>query len=626
MDSSIFSPLLIDAYILKAVMFQFLVKVWGLARPYRFRLFLGVMTGIIAGLMEPLMIASITFVYGLVFPSAHGPALAERLSWAPEFLRDWAVAVDQSAAVSIKSHPAAVVFLVCLIPVVIMARGLFTYLNVYLLQWTAIRSITDLRIRLFDHLMRLSVGFFSRTNTGELMSRLMSDTGALQEVLSKATAIMVKDPVIIVTTFGYLLWQQPKITLISMVVMPVCMVPIMIYNRKVRRSSRALQTHAAELGSVMVESFSGNRIVKAYNLEANVVQQFRATASKFISHYMRIIRSSEIPGPLLEFVGALGISLVLLYLVAQGEKIPQSSDFLTVILGIFAVYRPLKNVTRLYNSLEQARAASERVFELLAMRNDIPEPLNPKLLKAAGAPIHFENIQFAYGDKVVIDDISLMIKPGQLVALVGGSGSGKTTLTNLLLRFYDPQKGRIRIGDADIREVASQDLRNQIAVVTQETVLFNETILRNIELGRPGATRSEIVEAARHAHAHDFVMEKADGFEFVIGERGVLLSGGQRQRLAIARAVLKNAPILVLDEATSSLDTESERAVQAALEELMMGRTTLCIAHRLSTIQKADLIVVLDGGRIVELGTHAALMEKPGHYRRLYELGEAPSS
>lgn len=626
MDSSIFSPLLIDAYILKAVMFQFLVKVWGLARPYRFRLFLGVMTGIIAGLMEPLMIASITFVYGLVFPSAHGPALAERLSWAPEFLRDWAVAVDQSAAVSIKSHPAAVVFLVCLIPVVIMARGLFTYLNVYLLQWTAIRSITDLRIRLFDHLMRLSVGFFSRTNTGELMSRLMSDTGALQEVLSKATAIMVKDPVIIVTTFGYLLWQQPKITLISMVVMPVCMVPIMIYNRKVRRSSRALQTHAAELGSVMVESFSGNRIVKAYNLEANVVQQFRATASKFISHYMRIIRSSEIPGPLLEFVGALGISLVLLYLVAQGEKIPQSSDFLTVILGIFAVYRPLKNVTRLYNSLEQARAASERVFELLAMRNDIPEPLNPKPLKAAGAPIHFENIQFAYGDKVVIDDISLMIKPGQLVALVGGSGSGKTTLTNLLLRFYDPQKGRIRIGDADIREVASQDLRNQIAVVTQETVLFNETILRNIELGRPGATRSEIVEAARHAHAHDFVMEKADGFEFVIGERGVLLSGGQRQRLAIARAVLKNAPILVLDEATSSLDTESERAVQAALEELMMGRTTLCIAHRLSTIQKADLIVVLDGGRIVELGTHAALMEKPGHYRRLYELGEAPSS
>jgi subfamily B ATP-binding cassette protein MsbA len=607
-------------------MFQFLLKVWGLARPYRFRLLLGVLTGIIAGLLEPLMIASITFVYGLVFPSAQGPTLTERLSWAPEFLRDWAVAVDQSASVSLKSHPWAVGFLVCLIPVVIMSRGLFTYLNVYLLQWTAIRSITDLRVRLFDHLMRLSVGFFSRTNTGELMSRLMSDTGALQEVLSKATAIMVKDPVIIVSTFGYLLWQQPKITLLSMVVMPVCMVPILIYNRKVRRSSRELQSRAAELGGVMVESFSGNRIVKAYNLEANVVEQFRSTASKFISHYMRIIRSSEIPGPLLEFVGAIGVSLVLLYLVAQGDKVPQSSDFLTVILGIFAVYRPLKNVTRLYNSLEQARAASERVFELLATRNDIPEPAHPKPLKAAGAPITFENIRFAYREKVVVDGLNLTIKPGQLVALVGGSGSGKTTLTNLLLRFYDPQEGRIRIGEVDIREVAGPELRNQIAVVTQETVLFNETILRNIELGRPGATREEVMEAARHAHAYDFIMEKPDGFETVIGERGVLLSGGQRQRLAIARAVLKNAPILVLDEATSSLDTESERAVQAALEELMAGRTTVCIAHRLSTIQKADLIVVLDSGRIVETGTHTSLMEKSGHYRRLYELGEAPAS
>jgi subfamily B ATP-binding cassette protein MsbA len=607
-------------------MFEFLFKVWGLARPYRVRLFLGVLTGIIAGFMEPLMIAVVSFVYGLVFPSAGAPALVERLKWAPEFLRNWAVSADQSLSAGLKSHPGAVAFLVCLIPMVILVRGLFTYLNIYLLQWTAIRAITDLRIRLFDHLMRLSVGFFGRTNTGELMSRLMNDTGALQGILSNATAVMIKDPVIVVATFGYLLWQQPRITLISMVIMPVCMVPIVIFNRKLRRSGRALQTHAAELGSVMAEAFSGNRIVKAYNLEATVVQQFRATAGQFIGHYMRIVRSGEIPGPLLELVGSMGVSLVLLYLVWHGDAIPPSANFLAVILGIFSVYRPLKNITRLYNNLEQARAATERVFELLATQNDILEPAHPKVLKASGAPIHFENIRFAYGEKPVLEGVNLTIKPGQLVALVGASGSGKTTLTSLLLRFYDPVEGRIRIGDTDIREVASQDLRNQIAVVTQETVLFNETILRNIELGRPGAARSEIMEAARHAYAYDFVVDKPDGFETVVGEKGVLLSGGQRQRLAIARAVLKAAPILILDEATSSLDTESEQAVQAALEELMRGRTTLCIAHRLSTIQKADLIVVLDNGRIVETGSHAALMEQSGIYRKLYEMQFRPST
>jgi len=327
----------------------------------------------------------------------------------------------------------------------------------------------------------------------------------------------------------------------------------------------------------------------------------------------------------LEFVGAIGISLVLIYLVShQGDR-PRSADFLAVILSIFTMYRPLKNLTRLHNTLEQGRAASEKVFALLASTTNIPEPVSPKPLRAAGAEVRFESVAFSYGDNPVLQNINLTVEPGHLVALVGASGSGKTTMTNLLLRFYDPQRGAIRIGGTDIREVTTTDLRNQIAVVTQETILFNQTIARNIELGRPGATRVQIEEAARHAYAYDFIMEKNKGFDTVVGEKGVLISGGQRQRIAIARAILKNAPILLLDEATSSLDTESERAVQAALEELMQGRTTICIAHRLSTIQRADRIVVMDGGRIVETGTHGELIQKGGIYRKLYELQFEPS-
>ena len=299
---------------------------------------------------------------------------------------------------------------------------------------------------------------------------------------------------------------------------------------------------------------------------------------------------------------------------------PQASDFFMFIFAIVMIYPPIKAFTRLHNQLHQARAASERVFELLATKNSVPEPVQPRMLHASNADIEFQNLDFHYGEKPVLHRINLTVRAGQIVALVGASGSGKTTLANLLLRFYDPVRGVIKIGGVDLRDVSTRDLRNQIAVVTQENILFNDTIRRNIELGRLGAANDDIVAAAKHAYAYDFIMQKPEGFDAVIGEKGVSLSGGQRQRLAIARAVLKNAPILVLDEATSALDTESERAVQAALDELMKGRTTICIAHRLSTILHADLIVVLDQGRIVETGKHAELVGRGGIYQKLYDL------
>jgi subfamily B ATP-binding cassette protein MsbA len=318
------------------------------------------------------------------------------------------------------------------------------------------------------------------------------------------------------------------------------------------------------------------------------------------------------------------VALVFFYIVRYLQNVPPGqqpteSDFAAFVFGIILIYPPVKALTRLHNQLQQARAASERVFELLAMKNSVPEPVAPKMLHAKQADIVFENVDFSFGDKPVLQNINLTVKAGQMVAFVGKTGSGKTTIANLLLRFYDPARGSIKIGGVDLRDVQTADLRSQIAVVAQENILFNDTIRRNIELGRLGAKEEDIVAAAKHAHAFEFIAQRPEGFNTVIGEKGITLSGGQRQRLAIARAVLKNTPILVLDEATSALDPASERIVQSALDEVMKDRTTFCIAHRLSTIIHADVIFVLVDGRIVEQGRHEELMKLGGVYFKLYE-------
>ncbi len=506
-----------------------------------------------------------------------------------------------------------------------LLRNLLQYLSIYLTNWSAMHAIADIRTKLFSHLQNLSLGFFNRASTGDLIARITNDTQVLYSIVGTSFASVVKDPITIFVLLGYQLVTNTTLTLISIVVFPVCVVPIIIFGRKVRKSARAVQSYNAELTNLMHESFTGNRVIKAYNLEETVSAEFRATTKKYVGQLMRVVRANEIPSQLMEIFGALGIALVFFYIQHAMQFLPKAqqpkeADFLTFVLTIVMIYPPVKSFTRLHNQVHQARAASERVFELLAMKNSVPEPVQPKMLYAANADIVLENVEFNYGEKTVLHRINLSIKAGQLVALVGASGSGKTTIANLLLRFYDPTHGTIKIGGVDLRDVPTRDLRNQIAVVAQENILFNDTIRRNIELGRLGASNEEIIAAARHAYAYDFIMEKQQGFDTVIGEKGVSLSGGQRQRLAIARAVLKDAPILILDEATNALDTESERAVQSALDELTRGRTTICIAHRLTTILHADLIVVLDQGRIVESGRHDDLVKRSGVYQKLYEL------
>ena len=605
---------------------DFLRQLWGFVRPYRGRFFLGLLCGIGYGLVNGILLFTVRMVVQLVF--SHKTDLHTQLEKAPH----WIHPVSERLAALVPEFDAPKpddilgwVLIIGAIPAIMLVRNTLQYLSIYFTNWSAMHAIADIRTKLFSHLQNLSLGFFNKASTGDLIARITNDTQVLYGIVGSSFASAVKDPVTILCMLTYLLAANTTLTLISIVVFPVCIVPIVIFGRKVRKSARAVQEYNADLTNLMHESFTGNRVVKAYNLEETVSSEFRVITKKYVGQMMRVVRANEIPSQMMEFFGAAGIALVFLYVqhsmqFLPKDQQPKSEDFLTFVLAIVMMYPPIKAFTRLHNQVHQARAASERVFELLAIQNTVVEPTEPKMLHASHADIEIQNVDFNYGEKPVLRNINLTVKAGQLVAFVGQSGSGKTTLANLLLRFYDPVGGVIKIGGVNIRDVTTRDLRNQIAVVTQETVLFNDTIRRNIELGRPGATNEEIIAAARHAHAYDFIMEKPEGFEAVVGEKGMQLSGGQRQRLAIARAVVKDAPILVLDEATSALDTESERAVQAALDELTKGRTTFCIAHRLSTILHADVIVVMNEGRIVETGRHQDLVKRGGTYQKLYEL------
>ena len=612
-------------------MLDFLRKLYGLAWPYRSRLLLGVVTGIISGLLEPLALGTVLFVFKTVFPWAKKGA--ESLpTWVPPQVQNWYDNAQKALEGTAQGHLWAAILLICLIPGIMLFRSLFDYLTVYSLQWTAVRTVMDLRTKLFAHLINLPAGFFSVNRSGELIARVMSDTQMLELTLTRTTQGLIRDPVVVIAMLCVLFSRAPQLTAMFVIIIPFCVVPIAIFTRKIRRSAKAMQSQTAEVTQVMNEAFTGSRVVKAYNLENIVVEQFRAATRKFINHYMRTVRASESLGPVMEFLGSIGIALVFLYLLLFGGAAQRDAEKVVWVIGaIFVMYKPLKNLARLQTNLSHAKAASERVFELLATSSTVPEPAQPRPLKATGAEIHFDNLDFTYAnntdnakDKAAqgfeLREIDLKIQPGQLVALVGKTGSGKSTLVNLLLRFYDPTRGAVRVGDVDLREVATADLRKQIAVVSQEVVLFNETIRRNIELGRPGATNEEIIAAARHAHADEFIESRAEGYDTVVGEKGITLSGGQRQRVAIARAMVKDAPILILDEATSALDTEVEQIVWDALDELMKGRTTICIAHRLSTIQRADQIVVLDAGRIAEIGTHEQLLARRGLYFKLHSM------
>jgi len=507
------------------------------------------------------------------------------------------------------------------IPLVMVLRGTLAYANVYCLTWVSLRALRDMRRRVFGHLMGQSLDFFGKSQAGRLLSRVLNDTQMAQESLVSIVGELVKQPLTAIGVIFVLLRIDWRFCLYAFVLFPLFLLPVIIYGRRVRRAARAVQNEAGVMAVILQESFAGIRVIKAFARERFQLDLFDRSSDEQFRSNMNVKKSSAIVQPMMESVSAFGVALALVYVFYSHLSI---GSFIALLMGMFLLYDPIKNLSRIHVVLQNCLGAATSTLELLSTKPTITDGAGARPLGTTRGHIAFEGVSFSYGipghEGDALSGINLVIEPGMKVALVGSSGAGKSTILSLLLRFYDPRQGRILIDGNDLRDLTLDSLREHIGIVTQESFLFHDTIAENIRFGRLDATEAEIEQAARLAHAHDFIMLQPQGYRTIVGDKGCLLSGGQQQRLAIARALLKAAPVLLLDEATSALDSESERMIQDALEELSKGRTVIAIAHRLSTVLGSDLIVVMDHGRIVATGTHAELLNSSEVYSNLYRL------
>ena len=501
-------------------------------------------------------------------------------------------------------------------------KGLANYGQSVLMSYVGQRIITDTQHRLYAHLTRMELGFFHDNPTGNLISRFTIDINMMRAAVSNALTGLGKDFLSLIGLVGVMFWQDWQLGLIAFVVFPVAVIPIARLGKRMRKVTVNTQEEMGQFTTLLEQTFQGARVVKSYGMEGYEKSRVRAIAERVFSLVFKAARVRSLASPIMESLGGVAITLVIAY---GGFRVIHDSmdpgSFFSFITALLLAYEPMKRLANLNATLQEGLAGAQRLFQLLDREPTIQEKPNAKALAITGGGIKLKDVHFSYvTGQAALADMSFDVPAGKTVALVGPSGAGKSTILNLIPRFYDVDSGRIAIDGTDVQDVTFESLRGAMALVSQEITLFDDTIRANIAYGRPDASEDEIIEAAKNAAAHDFIMEMPVGYDTYVGERGTKVSGGQRQRLAIARAMLKNAPILLLDEATSALDTESERHVQSALTKLMQGRTTLVIAHRLSTVMDADLIHVINQGKLVESGSHTELIAQDGIYARLYQL------
>lgn len=509
-----------------------------------------------------------------------------------------------------------------LVAVIFLLKGFFDFAQAYLMAWVGQRVIRDIRDLLYSHLQTLSLSFFINNPTGVLMARITNDVSLMQNAVSNALTGIIKDFFAVIFLIGVIFYRDFKLAIVAMILFPLAFLPILKFSKKMRQTSRRSQQILGTLSSKLQETISGAKLIKAFGTENFEIEKFKQENENLFRQTMKLFKVQALSSPISEIFAGFGAAAVILYggmSVIKGVSTP--GNFFSFITALFMLYEPVKRLSRVNNIIQQGFAGATRVFELLDSTPEVKEDPGAKPLPLFQKNIVFDDVHFKYNSdsEYVLKGANLEIRGGETVAIIGSSGAGKSTLVDLVPRFYDVSKGRILIDGEDIRNVKIDSLRDQIGIVSQHTILFNETIQYNISYGSPDAGMERIIVAAKAANAHDFIVKLPEGYATSVGEMGMRLSGGERQRIAIARALLRDSPILILDEATSALDSESEAVVQEALERLMSGRTVFVIAHRLSTIKNADLILVIEGGEISEQGTHDRLMSFDSRYKYFYE-------